>query len=102
FIPLKTSRNQNPLKLARFYFVTPCSTRCSEWSQWSGLNRRLTVYETVALPLSYIGFVILQPTLIRRERSGAYFGRAQSNGKLIRGSLETQESSKRDHLPTSG
>ena len=26
-----------------------------EWSQWSGLNRRPTVYETVALPLSYIG-----------------------------------------------
>jgi hypothetical protein len=27
-----------------------------KWSQWSGLNRRPTVYETVALPLSYIGF----------------------------------------------
>jgi hypothetical protein len=27
-----------------------------EWSQWPGLNRRPTVYETVALPLSYIGF----------------------------------------------
>jgi hypothetical protein len=26
-----------------------------EWSQWSGLNRRPTVYETVALPLSYTG-----------------------------------------------
>ena len=26
------------------------------WSQWPGLNRRPTVYETVALPLSYIGF----------------------------------------------
>jgi hypothetical protein len=26
-----------------------------QWSQWSGLNRRPTVYETVALPLSYIG-----------------------------------------------
>lgn len=25
------------------------------WSQWSGLNRRPTVYETVALPLSYTG-----------------------------------------------
>src|SRR5260370_1788884 len=25
------------------------------WSQWPGLNRRPTVYETVALPLSYIG-----------------------------------------------
>ena len=29
-----------------------CSIR---WSQWPGLNRRPTVYETVALPLSYIG-----------------------------------------------
>jgi hypothetical protein len=28
------------------------------WSQWSGLNRRPTVYETVALPLSYIGLRI--------------------------------------------
>ncbi len=26
-----------------------------KWSQWSGLNRRPTVYETVALPLSYTG-----------------------------------------------
>ena len=25
------------------------------WSQWWGLNPRPTVYETVALPLSYIG-----------------------------------------------
>gem|GEM_PF-2620607 len=25
------------------------------WSQWPGLNRRPTVYETVALPLSYTG-----------------------------------------------
>jgi len=25
--------------------------RC-KWSQWPGLNRRPTVYETVALPLS--------------------------------------------------
>jgi hypothetical protein len=29
-----------------------------KWSQWSGLNRRPTVYETVALPLSYIGLRI--------------------------------------------
>jgi hypothetical protein len=29
--------------------------RPSKWSQWPGLNRRPTVYETVALPLSYIG-----------------------------------------------
>lgn len=27
----------------------------SPWSRWSGLNRRPTVYETVALPLSYTG-----------------------------------------------
>ena len=25
------------------------------WSRWSGLNRRPTLYESVALPLSYIG-----------------------------------------------
>jgi hypothetical protein len=30
-----------------------------KWSQWSGLNRRPTVYETVALPLSYIGYQLL-------------------------------------------
>ena len=28
----------------------------TNWSRWSGLNRRPTVYETVALPLSYTGF----------------------------------------------
>ena len=27
----------------------------TNWSRWSGLNRRPTVYETVALPLSYTG-----------------------------------------------
>lgn len=32
--------------------LTPCFT---EWSQWWGSNPRPTVYETVALPLSYIG-----------------------------------------------
>jgi hypothetical protein len=30
------------------------------WSQWPGLNRRPTVYETVALPLSYIGMSALK------------------------------------------
>ena len=31
------------------------SLASEDWSQWPGLNRRPTVYETVALPLSYIG-----------------------------------------------
>src|SRR3954471_14361734 len=30
------------------------------WSRWTGLNRRPTVYETVALPLSYTGVDWLQ------------------------------------------
>src|SRR5437867_8917897 len=33
-----------------------CKSFTINWSQWSGSNRRPTVYETVALPLSYIGF----------------------------------------------
>ena len=33
----------------------PLTRRPEVWSQWPGLNRRPTVYETVALPLSYIG-----------------------------------------------
>ncbi len=40
---------------ARCGSLSSCRTRSKEWSQWSGLNRRPTVYETVALPLSYIG-----------------------------------------------
>jgi hypothetical protein len=32
-----------------------CKSLIINWSQWPGLNRRPTVYETVALPLSYIG-----------------------------------------------
>ena len=32
--------------------------RGMNWSQWPGLNRRPTVYETVALPLSYIGLTV--------------------------------------------
>ena len=31
------------------------SDRGEKWSQWWGLNPRPTVYETVALPLSYTG-----------------------------------------------
>ena len=34
---------------------TPISRGNMGWSRWSGLNRRPTVYETVALPLSYTG-----------------------------------------------
>ncbi len=30
-------------------------TVLSPWSRWSELNRRPTLYERVALPLSYIG-----------------------------------------------
>ena len=36
-----------------------------KWSQWPGLNRRPTVYETVALPLSYIGFPFFQNEPVR-------------------------------------
>ena len=36
-----------------------------KWSQWPGLNRRPTVYETVALPLSYIGLKLLKIKLLR-------------------------------------
>ena len=51
-----------------------CRTRGKEWSQWPGLNRRPTVYETVALPLSYIGFqsalhsLIIAPPETRKFR----------------------------------
>src|SRR5438067_1647404 len=58
---------KNPLKPDRSFVLTPCSTRCSAWSQWPGLNRRPTVYETVALPLSYIG---LLRSLIGRKPLG--------------------------------
>ena len=51
------------------------------WSQWPGLNRRPTVYETVALPLSYIGLT---------KPSAAYFASLRANGKRIRSSLETR------------
>ena len=38
------------------------------WSRWPGLNRRPTVYETVALPLSYIGEFGGRQDDIRLER----------------------------------
>lgn len=41
-----------------------------KWSQWSGLNRRPTVYETVALPLSYTGLCrVVRDRTRRRESS---------------------------------
>src|SRR6185437_16750673 len=43
------------LKVDKPCFLSPCKTVAKKWSQWPGLNRRPTVYETVALPLSYIG-----------------------------------------------
>src|SRR5213075_1843633 len=36
---------------------SPERSRAVCWSRWPGSNRRPTVYETVALPLSYIGEV---------------------------------------------
>jgi hypothetical protein len=46
-------RSRRSLRLIRpGSTAKPCLRR---WSQWSGLNRRPTVYETVALPLSYTG-----------------------------------------------
>ena len=46
------------LEFASVSFVSPQCTCIKKWSQWPGLNRRPTVYETVALPLSYIGLTI--------------------------------------------
>src|SRR5437588_10447428 len=47
-----------------------CRRNGKEWSQWPGLNRRPTVYETVALPLSYIGLAIKINDLNRVISSG--------------------------------
>ena len=45
------------------------SSTKSGWSQWWGLNPRPTVYETVALPLSYIGLrASLSMTSLDRSR----------------------------------
>lgn len=41
------------------------------WSRWSGLNRRPTVYETVALPLSYTGLTCLFPVVWKRTLASA-------------------------------
>ncbi len=49
------------------------------WSQWPGLNRRPTVYETVALPLSYIG---LSGRRMRRRRTG--YSRVRAPGQAFR------------------
>src|SRR5690349_3281109 len=56
-----------------------------EWSQWPGLNRRPTVYETVALPLSYIGVPIAaRPALAkdaRRLQTAFLITRRREKGK---------------------
>src|SRR5438874_10914288 len=44
-----------PLAIELAILLNLCRKAGREWSQWPGLNRRPTVYETVALPLSYIG-----------------------------------------------
>src|SRR5712672_2318234 len=46
------------------WVLTPCCISSLKWSHWSGLNRRPTVYETVALPLSYIGTLVRQRELL--------------------------------------
>ncbi len=33
------------------------------WSRWSDLNRRPTDYESIALPLSYIGLLTIPTTI---------------------------------------
>src|ERR1051325_2793132 len=54
------------------------------WSQWSGLNRRPTVYETVALPLSYIGITDRTPSVApafrRTHRSSVTLSVKSSDG----------------------
>src|SRR5215469_14208010 len=44
-----------PLTIWSAILLNLCRRVGKIWSQWPGLNRRPTVYETVALPLSYIG-----------------------------------------------
>ena len=77
--------------------IGSCRESCRDssnrkWSQWSGLNRRPTVYETVALPLSYIGFKSqgerssgpnIRPGLTHRKPRRGYSGRRKANGKSI-------------------
>ena len=54
------------LQQTDFREVAPHGHRSNiqDWSQWSGLNRRPTVYETVALPLSYIGLTAYIKALV--------------------------------------
>ena len=61
--------------------ITCWKISTKKWSQWSGSNRRPTVYETVALPLSYIG---LSLSTIPHVLNVPYFGRVKVNGKPIR------------------
>ena len=58
---------------------------CMEWSQWPGLNRRPTVYETVALPLSYIGVTIARGRgRIPASLGFLYYDKVEGRGKSFR------------------
>jgi hypothetical protein len=70
-----------------------------KWSQWPGLNRRPTVYETVALPLSYIGLSLsTNPHVLNVP----YFGRVKVNGKPIRHLPDTLRKLKNVCVETNG
>ena len=75
---------------------TPIQTGFSEWSRWSGLNRRPTVYETVALPLSYTGDPLPKRAPVSYGSTGAaasgkvgivLFGRCNDAGGVVRAPL---------------
>jgi hypothetical protein len=78
------------LKVPFSRLLSLCSDSGNDWSQWPGLNRRPTVYETVALPLSYIGF----------QARGDSMGDASgvSDGKQPLAPLRTPASSKASFL----
>jgi hypothetical protein len=52
------------------------------WSRWAGMIRRPTVYETVALPLSYIGLTAAQA--VPQVASMAQVGNKCAMGEFLR------------------
>ena len=71
------------LKVGGPGFPSRWFSKASAWSQWPGLNRRPTVYETVALPLSYIGVLAEVAMYPIRQKTEGNFACLSDANRLV-------------------
>jgi hypothetical protein len=93
---MEITHHRSPPSLPKAELWRAIFARSKNWSQWPGLNRRPTVYETVALPLSYIGGHA--GTDHSFDKSSSIFRFAQVLDKLIHASEACGRGSNKENI----